>query len=382
MTTDPQTARDNLIGYCLVATPNEVTFERAERLADAYRDAVLAVLPAPVDRAAVPVKQRADCTATEWAEQERARFERLYTRETVRADTAARDAEIYRERLERLGEGYTEQRKRAERAEAEAERLRTYRSAVCICEHTEAQHFEDACLVCDCGDYLPPAAARDVIARWREAAGKAERIRENADFHLGREMGRRQLAEKETACLSADRAAVLREAAQHLYTALFPAVYADMGQKAAEGVNRAVSELRRMADEEQDDEGLSGPCDCGEGAVHYTAADCPAEARRVADEEQQPETPFAPPAAEGLPPAVLDSATEGANRLDAMARTPRGRNFLAHALVQLARDGWLRREAGRGFEPGCICTEDAWPPHCPCRADEQPAVVPQPGKEA
>ena len=47
----------------------------------------------------------------------------------------------------------------------------------------------------------------------------------------------------------ADRAAVLREAAQRLYTALFPAVYADMGQKAAEGVNRAASELRRMADE-------------------------------------------------------------------------------------------------------------------------------------
>ncbi|WP_171117850.1 hypothetical protein [Streptomyces sp. Z423-1] len=49
----------------------------------------------------------------------------------------------------------------------------------------------------------------------------------------------------------ADRAVVLREAAQRLYTALFPAVYDDMGQKAAEGVNRAVSELRRMADEAQ-----------------------------------------------------------------------------------------------------------------------------------
>jgi hypothetical protein len=44
-----------------------------------------------------------------------------------------------------------------------------------------------------------------------------------------------------------DRAAVLLEAAQHLYTALFPAVYDDMGQKAAEGVQRAVSELRRLA---------------------------------------------------------------------------------------------------------------------------------------
>lgn len=60
---------------------------------------------------------------------------------------------------------------------------------------------------------------------------------------------------------------------------------------------------------------------------------------------------FVPPAAEGLPLAALDSATEGANRLDAWALDPRGRNFLAHALVQLARDGWLRAEPGTGFEP-------------------------------
>jgi hypothetical protein len=56
------------------------------------------------------------------------------------------------------------------------------------------------------------------------------------------------------------------------------------------------------------------------------------------------ETPdlFVPPAADGLPPGTLDSATQGADRLDASARTPYGRNLLAHALVQLARDGWLR----------------------------------------
>ncbi|MFH9013995.1 hypothetical protein ACH4C6_21770 [Streptomyces sp. NPDC017943] len=61
-----------------------------------------------------------------------------------------------------------------------------------------------------------------------------------------------------------DRAAVLREAAQHLYTALFPAVYDDMGQKAAEGVNRAASELRRMADEAQPAEVPARDCpdDC------------------------------------------------------------------------------------------------------------------------
>jgi hypothetical protein len=60
--------------------------------------------------------------------------------------------------------------------------------------------------------------------------------------------------------------------------------------------------------------------------------------------------PFTPPAAEGLPPGILDSATDGASALDAWARTPIGRNFLAHALVQLARDGWLRAAPGEGFE--------------------------------
>jgi hypothetical protein len=66
----------------------------------------------------------------------------------------------------------------------------------------------------------------------------------------------------------------------------------------------------------------------------------------------QPDQPaaFIPPAAEGLPLGVLDSATDGASALDAWAREPVGRNFLAHALVQLARDGWLRTEPGEGFE--------------------------------
>lgn len=53
---------------------------------------------------------------------------------------------------------------------------------------------------------------------------------------------------------------------------------------------------------------------------------------------------FVPPAAEGLPLEALESAATGATMLDAWAETPTGRNFLAHALVQLARDGWLRRE--------------------------------------
>lgn len=61
--------------------------------------------------------------------------------------------------------------------------------------------------------------------------------------------------------------------------------------------------------------------------------------------------PFVPPSAGGLPLAALDSATDGASVLDAWARDPHGRNFLAHALVQLARDGWLLADAGQGFEP-------------------------------
>jgi len=60
---------------------------------------------------------------------------------------------------------------------------------------------------------------------------------------------------------------------------------------------------------------------------------------------------FFPPAAAGLPAGTLEAAEIGANRLDAWARTPHGRNFLAHALVQLARTGWLRTEPGDGFEP-------------------------------
>lgn len=53
--------------------------------------------------------------------------------------------------------------------------------------------------------------------------------------------------------------------------------------------------------------------------------------------------PAIPPSAEGLPLDALESAAAGATMLDAWAETPSGRNFLAHALVQLARDGWLRR---------------------------------------
>jgi len=78
-------------------------------------------------------------------------------------------------------------------------------------------------------------------------------------------------------------------------------------------------------------------------------AAAPVSASPPADYTTDPS--FVPPAAEGFWPAVFDSATDGASALDAWARTPHGRNFLAHALAQLARDGWLRTKPGEGFEP-------------------------------
>jgi len=78
---------------------------------------------------------------------------------------------------------------------------------------------------------------------------------------------------------------------------------------------------------------------------------------------------FMPPAAEGLPPGLLDSASAGANMLDAWGKTPYGRNVLAHALVQLARDGWIRRapDPKAAFD----VVEER-----PVRADPQPEEMP------
>jgi DNA-directed RNA polymerase subunit RPC12/RpoP len=213
--------------------------------------------------APAPVRQRADCTELEWAEQERARFERLYTRESVRADlaeqradTAARDADIYQQRLERLGEGYTRERKRAD--EAEAHRLA-----------------------------LSEALGLGTGAPWDAIHDRAT------------ELGLPPLAEDPVAQrlglvpAPADRAAVLNAAAQHLYTALFPAVYADMGQKAAEGVNRAVTELRRLAAEAQQERSdvgtefvrqVDAPDEAGLAAFE---ADLAAEAQQL-DTERRP----------------------------------------------------------------------------------------------
>ncbi|MGW3971143.1 hypothetical protein ACWEFD_17825 [Streptomyces ardesiacus] len=63
------------------------------------------------------------------------------------------------------------------------------------------------------------------------------------------------------------------------------------------------------------------------------------------------EAPATPPAAHCLPDGALDSAAADADMLDAWAQTPAGRNYLAHALVQLARDGWLRQEPSDAWDP-------------------------------
>lgn len=51
-------------------------------------------------------------------------------------------------------------------------------AAVCICGHTEQQHFEDVCLTeitgCDCGDFLTVEAAAEEITRLRQIARQHE----------------------------------------------------------------------------------------------------------------------------------------------------------------------------------------------------------------
>jgi hypothetical protein len=80
--------------------------------------------------------------------------------------------------------------------------------------------------------------------------------------------------------------------------------------------------------------------------------------------------PFIPPAAEGLPSGALDSASAGASMLDAWGRTAYGLNVLAHALTQLARDGWLRTEPGEGFEPEREQRETPKPEDAPAASAE------------
>jgi hypothetical protein len=123
-------------------------------------------------------------------------------------------------------------------------------------------------------------------ADWDALVRDADRLRHDGEaLHARAEELDEQLAAlRRQVSEPADRAAVLREAAQRLYTALFPAVYADMGQKAAEGVNRAVSELRRMADETATTETPTVPVQHAPGKV-ICCADCRAKGYAVCLDE-------------------------------------------------------------------------------------------------
>lgn len=68
------------------------------------------------------------------------------------------------------------------------------------------------------------------------------------------------------------------------------------------------------------------------------------------------------PAAKPLPEGALRSAVSGATMLDAWAETDSGRNFLAHALVQLDRDGWLRHNRHQDPGPGTGTLQVLWLP--------------------
>ncbi|MFJ3984371.1 hypothetical protein [Streptomyces fungicidicus] len=121
---------------------------------------------------------------------------------------------------------------------------------VCICGHTEQQHFEDVCQTCGCGDYLEPRGAAEVIDHWRQAALKAR----------------------------ADRAAVLREAADELATAFGDPKAKHIGILAASWLRRRAREIeagrpesRRMADETATTETPGKSCaHCGQPISRIT----------------------------------------------------------------------------------------------------------------
>jgi hypothetical protein len=125
---------------------------------------------------------------------------------------------------------------------------------------------------------LPAPADADL----RRQLAAAERIRENADFHLGQEMARRQLAEKETGRLRAV-VARLRQMTDHWEQQLPEVIRTPAVVSAIRAVLEAADDPSRMAGEAQQPETQADdepPCtcvdagDCFAPAGHY--ADCPA----------------------------------------------------------------------------------------------------------
>lgn len=95
-------------------------------------------------------------------------------------------------------------------------------TSVCICGHPKQQHFEDVCITeitgCNCGDYLEPEAAAEVIDRWRQAAiqARAEGLTDAADFVRGLLLTRTGIT---TAGLEAELRRMADEAQQQADTA-------------------------------------------------------------------------------------------------------------------------------------------------------------------
>jgi hypothetical protein len=140
---------------------------------------------------------------------------------------------------------------------------------------------------------LPEPADADL----RRQLAAAERIRENADFHLGQEMARRQLAEKETARLRAV-VARLRQMTDHWEQQLpevirTPAVVSAIRAVLERAETAPSAPADRAALRQQIIDGLREARRPGLGAMTEAEAlahMADAVLRRMAGEAQQPET--------------------------------------------------------------------------------------------
>lgn len=126
--------------------------------------------------------------------------------------------------------------------------------------------------------------------------------------------------------------------------------------------------------------GATASCGCGEpatlGTVHRADGPCYVDDRRESI---------------ALAIARVDAGKWGTEV--PLREHPMWQAYLSYgdavlAMLTSTRKPELRRLAAeaphaetRDAEAECICTEDAWPPHCPCQNDTPPAVVAQPGKE-
>ena len=108
------------------------------------------------------------------------------------------------------------------------------RATVCICGHPAQQHFEDCCQVCDCGDYLVPEAAREMIAHLHRAV-------------LAKQDGR--------------RATTLRERADYFEGVLRNAADPGSDPRYWSAISDVIKGLRQQADEQPETETAPGPQD-------------------------------------------------------------------------------------------------------------------------